>query len=195
MEHFSYDCLECHSNDGGGQTVFGRSPSETARLAPSRTQNKSDGELYYTIENGVRLSGMPAFHGTHTVPQTWPGFVDPALASDHAQELNEMKGGTRRMRRIQRISKGGEPPRNPAAKTHHHQKKKHHENPELSKGEPDGRTRRQIAPLPSQGELDVGPGSRVQTSNGSPRHLQIRNQNRDDAAALVSSSSLLKEAT
>ena len=29
------------------------------RLAP--TQNQSDGQLYYTIKNGVRLSGMPAF--------------------------------------------------------------------------------------------------------------------------------------
>ncbi len=25
------------------------------------TQGQSDGELYYTIENGVRLTGMPAF--------------------------------------------------------------------------------------------------------------------------------------
>ena len=24
MEHFSYHCSECHANDGGGQTVFGK---------------------------------------------------------------------------------------------------------------------------------------------------------------------------
>jgi hypothetical protein len=27
------------------------------------TQGQSDGELYYTINNGVRLTGMPAFGG------------------------------------------------------------------------------------------------------------------------------------
>ena len=30
-------------------------------MRQKETQNKSDGELYYTIENGIRLSGMPAF--------------------------------------------------------------------------------------------------------------------------------------
>ena len=63
MEHFSYHCSECHSNEGGGQTVFGRGLyPKPPDLRAAETQNKSDGELYYTIENGVRLSGMPAFH-------------------------------------------------------------------------------------------------------------------------------------
>jgi hypothetical protein len=30
-------------------------------MRKGETQNKRDGELYDTIENGVRLSGMPAF--------------------------------------------------------------------------------------------------------------------------------------
>src|SRR3984885_4082486 len=67
MEHFSYHCSECHSNDGGGQTVFGKGLyPKPPDLRAAETQNKSDGELYYTIDNGVRLSGMPAFSGTHT---------------------------------------------------------------------------------------------------------------------------------
>src|ERR1700724_767029 len=93
MEHFSYHCSECHANDGGGQTVFGRGLyPKPPDLRAAGTQNKSDGELYYTIENGVRLSGMPAFHGTHTVPQTWRLVLFirhfPQIT---AEELNEMK--------------------------------------------------------------------------------------------------------
>jgi len=30
-------------------------------MRQSGTQDQSDGELYYTINNGVRLTGMPAF--------------------------------------------------------------------------------------------------------------------------------------
>lgn len=30
-------------------------------MREGETQNQSDGELYYTIKNGVRLTGMPAF--------------------------------------------------------------------------------------------------------------------------------------
>jgi len=94
MEHFSYHCSECHGNDGVGQTVFGRGLyPKPPDLRAAQTQNKSDGELYYTIENGVRLSGMPAFHGTHTVPQTWRLVLFIRhLPQITPEELNEMKG-------------------------------------------------------------------------------------------------------
>src|ERR1700732_596957 len=72
MEHFSFHCSECHSNDGGGQTVFGRGLyPKPPDLRAAGTQNKSDGELYYTIENGVRLSGMPALSDVHIAEQSW----------------------------------------------------------------------------------------------------------------------------
>jgi mono/diheme cytochrome c family protein len=94
MEHFAYHCAACHSNDGGGQTVFGKGLyPKPPDLRAAETQNKSDGELYYTIENGVRLSGMPAFSGTHTVPQTWRLVLFIRhLPQITPEELNEMKG-------------------------------------------------------------------------------------------------------
>src|ERR1700688_4264452 len=72
MEHFSDHCATCHSNDGGGQTLFGKGLyPKPPDLRAAATQNKSDGELYYTIDNGVRLSGMPAFSEVHSAAQTW----------------------------------------------------------------------------------------------------------------------------
>src|SRR5271169_2074621 len=93
MEHFSFHCSPCHSNDGGGQTIYGKGfYPKPPDLRAAGTQNKSDGELYYTIENGVRLSGMPAFSGTHTVPQTWRLVLFIRhLPQVTAGELNEMK--------------------------------------------------------------------------------------------------------
>ena len=40
-----------------GKTMYPRPPD----MRRDRTQRLSDGELYYTIQNGIRLSGMPAF--------------------------------------------------------------------------------------------------------------------------------------
>ncbi len=94
MEHFAYHCAPCHSNDGGGHTVYGRGLyPKPPDLRAAATQNKSDGELYYTIDNGVRLSGMPAFSGTHTAAQTWRLVLFIRhLPQITPEELNEMKG-------------------------------------------------------------------------------------------------------
>jgi hypothetical protein len=60
--HFADHCASCHANDGGGGTEMGRNLFPRApdmRLAA--TQDKTDGELYWIIANGVRLTGMPAW--------------------------------------------------------------------------------------------------------------------------------------
>lgn len=67
MRHFARYCSLCHGNDGAGTgTAYGRGffpKVPDMRLAD--TQQLSDGELFYIIENGVRFTGMPAF-GTGT---------------------------------------------------------------------------------------------------------------------------------
>ncbi len=60
--HFADHCASCHGNDGSGNTEMGRNlypPAPDMRLAT--TQELSDGELYYIIQNGVRWTGMPAW--------------------------------------------------------------------------------------------------------------------------------------
>jgi len=60
--HFADHCAICHANDGSGNTPIGGGlypKPPDLRLAP--TQNLSDGELFWIIENGVRFTGMPAF--------------------------------------------------------------------------------------------------------------------------------------
>ena len=60
--HFADHCASCHANDGSGQTELGQNLYPRApdmRLAD--TQRLTDGELYWIIENGIRLTGMPAW--------------------------------------------------------------------------------------------------------------------------------------
>jgi mono/diheme cytochrome c family protein len=64
--HFADHCALCHANDGSCDTPFGRNlypkPPDMRR---AQTQNLTDGEIFWIIENGVRFTGMPAFGGAH----------------------------------------------------------------------------------------------------------------------------------
>ena len=74
MAHYADHCAACHANDGSGETAIGlglypRPPD----MRQDPTQSLTDGELFYIIENGVRLTGMPAW-GTgkpEEAEETW----------------------------------------------------------------------------------------------------------------------------
>jgi mono/diheme cytochrome c family protein len=60
--HWADHCATCHANNGSGDTMYGRTMyPRPPDMRQQNTQRKSDSELYYIIQNGVRLSGMPAF--------------------------------------------------------------------------------------------------------------------------------------
>ena len=62
MAHYADHCAACHANDGSGDTMYGRGLyPKPPDLRAAATQNLTDGELFFVIQNGVRLSGMPAF--------------------------------------------------------------------------------------------------------------------------------------
>ena len=62
MAHWADHCATCHANNGSGETMYGKTMyPRPPDMRKQDTQEMSDGELYYTIKNGIRLSGMPAF--------------------------------------------------------------------------------------------------------------------------------------
>jgi mono/diheme cytochrome c family protein len=62
LEHWADHCAVCHANNGSGETEMGQGlyPRPPDMRQPV-TQELSDGELFYIIENGVKLTGMPAW--------------------------------------------------------------------------------------------------------------------------------------
>ena len=55
--HWADHCAFCHANDGSGDTQIGRNLYPKAPdMRTAQTQQLSDGELYYVIQNGVRLT-------------------------------------------------------------------------------------------------------------------------------------------
>lgn len=70
--HFADHCAICHGNDGSGKTEIGQNLyPKTPDLRQSETQNLTDGQIYYIIHNGIRLTGMPAWGGPGKDDDSW----------------------------------------------------------------------------------------------------------------------------
>ncbi len=132
-EHFADHCAICHANDGSGDTLFGKGLyPKPPNMRDADTQNKSDGELYYTIENGVRLSGMPAFgppSGSISGKdqptgdaETWKLVLFirhlPQITSEELEDMKKLNPKTEADRAEERQEEeflnGGEAPKRPA---------------------------------------------------------------------------------
>ena len=123
-EHFADHCASCHANDGSGQTEMGRNlyPKAPDMRLP-RTQQLSDGELFYIIEHGVMLTGMPGWStGTPDGERSSWQLVHfirrlPSLTADDLQEMERLnprsRGEFEEERAIEEFLEGGAPsPRN-----------------------------------------------------------------------------------
>lgn len=124
MAHFADHCAICHANDGSGRTEIGRNLYPKAPdMRQPETQNLTDGELYYIIHNGIRLTGMPAWgesaedldswklvhfirHLSKLTPQEELEMerLNPKSPAERSEEQEE-----------EEFLKGGEPPQQ-----HHH---------------------------------------------------------------------------
>jgi mono/diheme cytochrome c family protein len=117
--HYADHCAACHANDGSGDTELGLGLyPKPPDMRLDATQSLTDGELFYIIENGVRLTGMPAWstgteegrqatwhlvHFIRELPHLTPERIErmkamnPRSLDELQQELEEQKfleGGT-----------------------------------------------------------------------------------------------------
>ncbi len=97
LAHWADHCAACHANNGSGEAEMGKHmypPAPDMRQAG--TQNLTDGELFYIIQNGIRLTGMPSWgSGTSRDEQdSWKlvRFIRhlPKLTADEEREMKEM---------------------------------------------------------------------------------------------------------
>jgi mono/diheme cytochrome c family protein len=93
--HFADHCASCHGNDGSGRTRMGQGlyPRPPDMRAPA-TQALSDGELFWIIENGVRLTGMPGWGGEGRPEDSWKlvHFIRhlPRIPPDELHEMERL---------------------------------------------------------------------------------------------------------
>jgi len=100
--HFADHCAVCHGNDGKGQTAMGPNfyPKVPDMTLPE-TQSQSDGALFATIENGIRLTAMPAW-GNGTAESAYGSWTLvhfirrlPSLTPEEADDMRRLNPKTR----------------------------------------------------------------------------------------------------
>jgi mono/diheme cytochrome c family protein len=130
--HWADHCAVCHGNDGKGKTAIGEhlyphAPDMTLRS----TQSLSDGELFATIENGIRLTGMPGWgNGTaESAYGSW-GLVHfirhlPRLTPEEIREMESLNPASpeeirERMAEEEFLAGGGEEASSQTTGNHSH---------------------------------------------------------------------------
>jgi mono/diheme cytochrome c family protein len=72
QELFLGSCAQCHGPDGRGDSDLGRNMNPVAMdLSSPHVQHWNDAELFWIIQNGVRLTGMPSWRSSISGNDTW----------------------------------------------------------------------------------------------------------------------------
>lgn len=92
--HWADHCAACHAKNGSGDVEMGKHMYPQAPDMKQReTQQLTDGELFFIIQNGIRLTGMPAWGGGshHDEQDSWKlvRFIRhlPQLTAEEEQEM------------------------------------------------------------------------------------------------------------
>ncbi|HEY3348660.1 MAG TPA: c-type cytochrome [Thermoanaerobaculia bacterium] len=127
--HFADHCASCHGNDGKGQTAMGRNFYPRAPdMTLEATQSLSDGEIYWIIENGIRLTGMPAWgKGGEQDEDTWAlvSFIRhlPRVTEREIQEMKRLNpksaADLEEESAAEAFLRGDAPASTPTASSHH----------------------------------------------------------------------------
>jgi mono/diheme cytochrome c family protein len=95
--HWADHCAGCHANNGSGDTEMGKRmypPAPDMRQA--ETQQMTDGELFFIIQNGIRMTGMPAWGGgpSHDEQDSWKlvRFIRhlPQVTAEEEREMQSL---------------------------------------------------------------------------------------------------------
>jgi mono/diheme cytochrome c family protein len=72
LSHYKENCVVCHGAPGVDESEFGQGLNPPAPdLTLPAIQKMSDGELFWIVSNGIRMTGMPAFSPTHKPEEVW----------------------------------------------------------------------------------------------------------------------------
>jgi mono/diheme cytochrome c family protein len=129
LAHYADHCAVCHANNGSGETPIGQNLYPRAPdMRREPTQSLTDGELFSIIENGIRLTGMPAWgNGTPEGEQASWGLVHfirhlPNLTQEELSRMEELNPKSLEQFREEEESRrflAGEDAAPPAPAPHH----------------------------------------------------------------------------
>lgn len=92
LDHYRENCVICHGAPGIERSEAGKGLNPPAPgLDDPDVQQLTDGQVFWIVRNGIRMSGMPAFGITHNDSEVWQivSFVRhlPKLTEDEKNRL------------------------------------------------------------------------------------------------------------
>jgi mono/diheme cytochrome c family protein len=71
LDHYRENCVGCHGAPGVEPDELAKGLHPRAPELWKDSEEMGDGELFWTIRQGVRMTGMPAFAPTHSDEEIW----------------------------------------------------------------------------------------------------------------------------
>jgi hypothetical protein len=104
MAHWADHCASCHANNGSGDTMYGKTMyPRPPDMRQKDTRQMSDGELYYTIKNGVDdqdswklvafIRQLPSLSQSESLEMDKLNPKSPQEIKEEQQEDNFLQGG------------------------------------------------------------------------------------------------------
>jgi mono/diheme cytochrome c family protein len=96
LRHYGRMCLQCHGAPGVERDVWADNMLPEPPHLAEEAEEYADGELYYILQHGIRMTGMPAFGPDHSDRELW-GLVHVtrqlgALSQEQKQTLQQTAG-------------------------------------------------------------------------------------------------------
>ncbi len=119
-KEYEEHCSMCHGSQSSKAMTFGNKLSPRAPNLVRHPMDDPDGQIYWTIQNGIRMSGMPAWSGHFSDNTTW-GLVHLLKNVDKVSPavLSAWKEAAGEHEHVMPPGQPGGPP--PATEQHEHQ--------------------------------------------------------------------------
>jgi len=71
LDHYRENCVMCHGAPGVAGTELSKGINPPAPSLGKEGDDTPDGELFWVIKHGIRMTAMPAFGPPHTDEEIW----------------------------------------------------------------------------------------------------------------------------
>ena len=97
LDQYRNNCVICHGAPGVAGAALSKGINPPAPALGKSGDDTPDGELFWVIKHGIRMTAMPAFGPTHTDEEIWKivAFIRhlPDLTAPERDTLRAVTGG------------------------------------------------------------------------------------------------------
>lgn len=97
FSHYTGNCAGCHGAPGVERSEVGKALTPEPPKLAEASGEWTPGELFWIIKHGIKMTGMPAWGGSHSDEQIWQlvAFIQklPTLDAQEYRRMEEQVGG------------------------------------------------------------------------------------------------------